>query len=81
MKKILYYSAVWCGPCVGFGPIMDSLNGEINVEKIDVDKDRDMVKKYHVKNVPTCILIENGVEKNRFVGIKPRNFVLEFYNS
>ena len=37
MKKILYFSAAWCGPCKTLGPIMESLSGQINYEKVDVD--------------------------------------------
>ena len=28
MKKFLYFSAGWCGPCRQLGPIMDELNSE-----------------------------------------------------
>ena len=36
MKKLLYFSAEWCGPCKTLGPIVDSLSGQINNDKIDV---------------------------------------------
>ena len=37
MKKILYFSAAWCGPCKTLAPIMEELNGEIVYNKVDVD--------------------------------------------
>ena len=36
MKKILYFSAPWCGPCKQFGPIMDRISQTgILVEKVN----------------------------------------------
>jgi thioredoxin 1 len=59
MKKILYFSAAWCGPCKMLGPIMESLSGQINYEKIDVDNNQDLSIQYGVRNVPTLVLVEN----------------------
>ena len=33
MKKILYFSAAWCGPCKMLGPIMESVASQINYQK------------------------------------------------
>ena len=60
MKKILYFSASWCSPCRTLGPIMESLSGQINYEKIDVDNNQDLSIQYGVRNIPTLILVENG---------------------
>lgn len=81
MKKILYFSASWCSPCVGFAPIMNEVSTQIRVDKVDVDKNRNLVEKYHIKNIPTCVLVEGGKEINRFVGTKSKNAVLEFIKS
>tara|TARA_B100001778_G_scaffold218601_1_gene181166 strand:+ start:604 stop:849 length:246 start_codon:yes stop_codon:yes gene_type:complete len=80
MKKILYFSAPWCGPCRTLGPIMDALSSTINVEKINVDNDQSQSTKYRVRNIPTLILVENGVEKDRIIGLKSQEDILNFYH-
>ena len=80
MKKILYFSAAWCGPCKMLGPIMESLAGQINYEKIDVDNNQDLSIKYGVRNVPTLVLVENEEAVGRLVGVQSKEAILEFYN-
>ena len=80
MKKILYFSAAWCQPCRTLGPIMESLSGQINYEKIDVDNNQDLSIKYGVRNIPTLILVENGEAKDRMVGVASKERILDFYN-
>ena len=58
MKKLLYFSAEWCGPCKTLGPIVDSLSGQINYDKIDVDTNHEMSAQYGVRNIPTLILLD-----------------------
>jgi thioredoxin 1 len=80
MKKLIYFSATWCGPCKIFGPIMQQLSTEgISVEKIDVGMDQDSVSRYNIHNVPTVILMENGREKARFTGVKSKEEIKQFY--
>jgi thioredoxin 1 len=80
MKKILYFSASWCGPCKMLGPIMESLSGQINYEKIDVDNNQDLSIQYGVRNVPTLVLVDNGEAVGRLVGVQSKEAILEFYN-
>lgn len=81
MKQILYFTASWCGPCRTLGPIMESLNGQISYQKLDVDNQQDLAVKYKIRSVPTLVLVENGVEKNRLVGVHQSPEILRFYNS
>jgi len=81
MKQILYFTASWCGPCRILGPIMESVKGQVNYSKLDVDVEQDLAVKYKVRSVPTLVLIENGVEKNRLVGVHQSPEILNFYNS
>lgn len=81
MKKILYFTASWCGPCKTLGPIMESLSGQINYQKIDVDSNQDMSIKYKVRNVPILILVdEKGEALNRLVGVSTKEQILKLYN-
>lgn len=80
MKKILYFSAAWCGPCKMLGPIMESLAGEINYEKIDVDNNQDLSIQYGVRNIPTLVLVENGETVGKLTGLQQKDQILEFYN-
>ena len=80
MKKILYFSAAWCGPCKMLGPIIESLSGQINYEKIDVDNNQDLSIQYGVRNVPTLVLVDNGEAVGRLVGLQTKEAILEFYN-
>jgi len=81
MKKILYFTAAWCGPCKTLGPIMQSLSGQINYEKVDVDNNNDLSIEYGVRNVPSLILVdETGEVKGRLVGVQSKDQILNFYN-
>ncbi len=80
MKKILYFSASWCGPCKMLGPIMESLSGQINYEKIDVDNNQDLSIKHGVRNIPTLVLVENGEAVRKLTGLQQKEAILEFYN-
>lgn len=80
MKQILYFTAAWCMPCQTLGPIIESLNGKISYRKIDVDQESDLAVKYKIRSVPTLVLIENGIEKNRLSGVQQPQTILNFYN-
>lgn len=82
MKKFIYHSAQWCGPCKTFGPIMERVSQSgIPVEKIDVDQSPATAARYNVRSVPTTILVnEGGQEISRFVGVKTESQVRELYN-
>ena len=80
MKKILYFSGVWCQPCKQLGPIMESLSGQINYEKIDVDNNQDLSIQYGVRNIPTLVLVENGEAVGRLTGLQQKEAILNFYN-
>ncbi len=80
MRKIIYFTASWCAPCKALSPIMDSLQGQINFDKIDVDTNTDLSVQYGVRGVPSLVLVENGNEVGRLVGAQTKETILNFYN-
>jgi len=81
MKKILYFTGTWCQPCQILGPIMESLSGQINYQKIDVDNNQELSIKYGVRNIPTLVLVDgSGNELNRSTGVMQKQQIIDFYN-
>jgi thioredoxin 1 len=74
--KYLYFSASWCGPCRTLGPIMNDVSQQIPVQKVDVDSEFELASQYNVRNVPTVVLLDNGQEVKRFVGVQPKETYL-----
>ncbi len=72
-KKVLIdFYATWCEPCKQLSPIIDIVSSEIEDVKfvrIDVDKNKELSYKYQIQYMPTLIVIENGNEINRSVGL------------
>jgi thioredoxin-like negative regulator of GroEL len=82
MKKILYFSAPWCGPCKQFGPVMDRISQTgILVEKVNVDNAPAVAAAYNVRSVPTVIVVNStGNELGRSVGMLSESQVRQLYN-
>jgi thioredoxin 1 len=61
MKRVIYVSAPWCGPCGAFKPILKEVTEEmgIPVEYVDVDTNPAIAEQYGIRAVPTTILL-NG---------------------
>ena len=80
MKQIWYFTADWCAPCKALGPTMNRVAEQVQVNKINIDYEADVVRKYGVRNISTVILVENGQEVRRFSGNRSYNDVMSFIN-
>jgi len=71
MLTIKYFTASWCGPCKMFGPTVEKVQAETgaNIQKIDVDNNKDIAINYGVMSVPTLIFERDGVVVNKRTGV------------
>ena len=82
MKKLLYFSAEWCGPCKMVGPVMEELNSEgYEVQKIDVDNNPELSQQFGIRNIPTVVVTVDDVDSGRKVGANPKQAYIEMYNA
>ena len=77
--------ASWCAPCRMMAPVLnevaDELTGNSYVGKVNIEEYQSLAQKFQVRNIPTLILLKNGVEVNRFVGIKNKEFLIQQINN
>ena len=74
------FYADWCGPCKMFSPVVEAVakeNEDIKVVKINVDKAQDLAIQYQVMSIPTTVVIKEGKEVNRAVGMVSKSDLLE----
>ena len=81
-KKIVLidFYADWCGPCQMLSPIVDQVASEhedLKVVKINVDEAQDLAINYGVISIPTLVVIKDGQETNRAVGLISKNAIEE----
>jgi thioredoxin 1 len=83
MKKLIYFSADWCHPCKTFGPLLAGIatSNNIPLQHVNVDNNRELTMQYHIKSIPTVLLVENDQVINTFVGPKPESEILKFWNN
>jgi len=82
MVEILDFYAEWCGPCRMLSKTLEQIESDmegLKIERIDVDSDDVRVEKYGIQNLPTIILTEDGVEKERIVGNRSKNDLIEIF--
>ena len=73
--------ATWCAPCRMMAPVLNdvasNLSGNSKIGKVNIEQFQSLAQKFKVRSIPTLILFKNGVEINRFVGIKSKEFLLK----
>jgi len=73
--------AAWCGPCRMMAPVLNEVAGELNgnffVGKVNVEQYQSLAQKFKIRGIPTLVLFKNGVEVNRFVGVKSKDFLIK----
>lgn len=76
MKKVLLFTATWCGPCKMFKPKFEEFSTEHEnkaiFETVDVDEN-DTASQYRIRGVPTVVVLDGDKEIGRATGVNEIN--------
>ena len=74
LPVILDFWATWCGPCQMQGPQLETFaqanEGKVKAAKINVDDEPDLARQFGVQSIPTLVLVKDGKEADRVVGLQ-----------
>ena len=77
---VVDFWAPWCGPCKLLEPVLEEVVEKFpNVlfGKVNCDKAPELVKQYHVANIPALLIFKDGVEVDRVVGLSDEDEIVE----
>lgn len=73
---LIDFWAEWCGPCRAITPIINELasdyEGSVTIAKVNIDNEVNLAQKFGVSSIPTLLILKDGEESKRFVGVTPK---------
>src|SRR5512145_16527 len=71
--------APWCAPCRMIAPVIEELAaelaGRVRVAKLNVDENPATAARFGVQSIPTLLVLKQGREIDRIVGVQPKSDV------
>jgi thioredoxin-like negative regulator of GroEL len=80
MKRILRFTASWCGPCKGLAMNLEGADLSMPIEVIDIDTHGSIAQEYGIRSVPTLVMLDGNTEVKRLIGSKTINQLKEWVN-
>ena len=78
---LIDFWATWCGPCRMMAPVVDTIakekDGEVKVCKVNIDENQELAEKYGVMSIPTFVIIKNGNETGRTIGVQSKEEIMK----
>jgi len=82
---VVQFHATWCGPCKALAPRVEAMEaefqGQVEVVRVDVDREPDIAKDAGVRGVPTLVAFKDGAEVRRNSGAMDNDGLRTFFRS
>lgn len=84
LPAIIDFYATWCPPCRQLSPLVDEVakeyKGKIIVYRINIDKEKALVNKLGITNIPTLLYIPSTGQPKVTLGYIPKEKLLKTIN-
>ena len=83
-KCLLVFSSPTCGPCQIMAPTIEEIakeNADIKVIKLNVEEAPEVAGHYHVRNIPTMVVSNNGAAMTTKVGVLDKEQIIDWFHS
>jgi thioredoxin 1 len=80
MKKVLRFTASWCGPCKMLAKTLEEVETNVPIEVIDIDVNPELATEFGIRSVPTLVLMEDNMASKRLIGNKTKQELEAFIN-
>jgi thioredoxin 1 len=78
---LLDFYADWCGPCQSLLPTVEKLSeeyqGKVEIQKVNVDENRDLAIKYGVRSIPALFFIKDTEIVDKLNGLVSESVLKE----
>jgi len=85
MITLIDFWAPWCGPCKAMAPVLEEIKKELGekliVEEINVDENQEKASQFNVMGIPTYVIMKDGKEVGRKIGVTSKADLLKLVNS
>ena len=78
MKRIIRFTASWCGPCKSLAMNLETANLGLPIEVVDIDTHSDVAQEYGLRSVPTLVMLDENIEIKRLIGSRTINELQEW---
>ena len=78
MKRIIRFTASWCGPCKSLATNLETAGLGLPIEVVDIDAHSDVAQEYGIRSVPTLVMLDENTEIKRLIGSRTVNQLQEW---
>uniref|UniRef100_A0A7C6AEG7 Thioredoxin n=1 Tax=candidate division WOR-3 bacterium TaxID=2052148 RepID=A0A7C6AEG7_UNCW3 len=81
---LVYFWAIWSPNCITMTKYIEEIEkkylDKLNIGKVNVDNEIKTANEYDIQNIPTILIFEGGVVKERIIGTTTKEVLLKRLN-